>query len=242
MSSFLQGFTLQLPDITSLAARAWRQDCVLCLEPARERLLCGACEAALPRPRGACGRCALPLGEGAQCADCAHGAFAFDAAIACFEYRFPVDRLIQRFKYAGDLAVGRWLALQLADRAAREPRPDLLVAPPLSQARLRQRGFNQALEIARVVARRLRVRCDARVVSRRRETRPQAALGRRERRANLRGAFACRSPLEGLRVAIVDDVLTTGATADAIAGALKAVGASSVSAWAVARAPDPAAR
>jgi ComF family protein len=159
--------------------------------------------------------------------------------VAAFEYRFPVDRLVQRFKFGGDLAIGRWLALQLAQRAASEPRPDLLVPTPLASARLRSRGFNQALEIARVVARRHRLCLEARALARIRDTPPQHLLSRAARRRNLRGAFRCDTPVEGLRVAIVDDVVTTGATADALAGLLLRHGAREVAVWAVARTPAP---
>ena len=154
-------------------------------------------------------------------------------------YAFPVDRLIHRFKFGGDLAVGRWLGLRLAERARGEPRPDLLLAPPLSGARLRERGFNQAHELARTVGRELGLRAPFQGLSRRRETAPQPGLGREARRANLTGAFECRLDLQGLRVAIVDDVLTTGATADAFAQVLLRAGARMVDVWVVARTPPP---
>ena len=201
---------------------AWRQDCALCLAGSRG-LVCAACEADL----------------GTDGTGVAWRASAFDDAVARFEYRFPLDRLVQRFKYGGDLAIGRWLAERLAERVRAAPRPDLLVVPPLGAARLRERGFNQALEIARTVGKRLGVPVDPRAVARRRDTPPQASLDRRARAANLRGAFACGADVRGRHVAIVDDVLTTGATADAIARVLKAAGAERVGAWAVARAPDP---
>jgi len=204
---------------------AWRQDCVLCLAGTGS-LVCAACES--------------DLGADGPRAD--RRPAAFDEAIARFEYRFPLDRLVQRFKYGGDLAIGRWLAERLAERVHDAQRPDLLVVPPLGAARLRERGFNQALEIARTVGRSLGVPVDARAVARRRDTPPQARLDRRARAANLRGAFACGTALRDRRVAIVDDVLTTGATADAIARVVKAAGAERVSVWAVARAPDPGGR
>ena len=203
-------------------------------------MLCDACAASVERGSGACPRCALPLaGRDAPCPACRATPFAFDRALARFEYRFPLDRLVQRFKYGGDLALGRWLAQELAAGVADGPRPRLLVVPPLSAARLRERGFNQALEIARIVGRRLGIEVSRDVLRRCRETPSQAALGRRARQANLRGAFACARALDRLDVAIVDDVLTTGATADAIARALKDAGAASVAVWAVARAPQP---
>jgi ComF family protein len=166
-------------------------------------------------------------------------ALAFDESVAVFDYRFPVDRLVQRFKFAGDLAVGRWLGDQLALRVQDAPRPALLVAPPQTPSRLRERGFNQALELAKVVGRATGARVAMTGLVKLRDTVPQNSLGAGARRRNLRGAFACSLALEGLHVAIVDDVLTTGATADALARALKAAGAARVSLWTVARAPDP---
>jgi len=157
--------------------------------------------------------------------------------MAVYAYRFPLDRLVQRYKYAGDLAIGRWLAERLAERARHEERPDVLVSPPLSGSRLRERGFNQALELAKVCASRLSIPCDLRGVTRCGEAHAQAGLARRERLANLRGAFRCRRSFAGLRVALVDDVLTTGATAEALARVLKEAGAADVVVWALARTP-----
>jgi ComF family protein len=202
--------------------------------------MCGPCEAALPRLSSCCESCAVALPFPGICGHCQRRAPAFDRAVAAFDYRFPVDRVVHRFKYSADLAMGRWLSLQLADRVRREPLPDLLVAPPLTAARLRERGFNQALEIAKAVGRRLGVRCDLTGLAKVRETLPQPGLGRARRRANLRRAFRCDLALEGRSVAIVDDVMTTGATADALARVLKAAGAAHVSVWATARTPDPA--
>ena len=240
MSSFLARLALQLPLISAVdRPRPWSQDCALCLAAAGERLVCRACEADLQGIGRPCKGCALPLPAGGACATCRRRPYAFDTAVACFEYRFPIDRLVQRFKYAGDLALGRWLALCLAERVRGLPRPDLLLAPPLAPERLRERGFNQAVELARTLGRELGVRQDVSALHRERSTKPQAGLGRRERQANLRGAFACRRSLKDLHVAIVDDVMTTGATADTLARVLKARGAARVSVWAVARATDP---
>lgn len=159
--------------------------------------------------------------------------------MAAFSYRFPLDRLVQRFKFGGDLAVGRWLGLRLADRVRAEPLPDLLLPPPLSESRLRARGFNQALELAKVVGSELGVAVAYRGVTRSRDTSPQPGLSRGARQENLRDAFRCRLDLGGRPVAIVDDVLTTGATAGAFARVLRAAGARSVVVWVVARTPDP---
>ncbi len=243
MSNWLGAATLQLPRNW---ASAWRpflrglpQDCVLCGADAAAEPVCRLCADALPRAGACCGRCASPCGEATICAACLRRPFAFDEAATCFEYRFPADRLVQRFKYAADLATGRWLAEALARRVEGEARPDLLVAPPLAGARLRERGFNQGLELAKAVGNTLGVRCDLFALARVRETPSQAGLSRRARLANLRRAFRCRRELRGAHVAIVDDVLTTGATAHAIARELKRAGAGRVSLWVVARAPEP---
>jgi ComF family protein len=190
-------------------------DCALCLDRAADGLICDACAQTLPR------------------------AASLEGVIACYEYRFPVDRLVQRFKFAGDLAIGRWLSLQLVRSVPVPHRPALIVPMPLTARRLRERGFNQAAEIARVASRALRVPCALRVLDRTRDAPPQSKLGRRARLANLRGAFRCRRRLDGRHVALVDDVITTGATAHAAAQALRRAGASRVDVWVLARTPRP---
>lgn len=195
-----------------------RGDCLLC-GASGVRAVCPGCEAGLPWAQ-----------------------LAGDGVVAAFAYRFPIDRLVQRFKAGHDFAAGRWLAERLAERVAGEDRPDLVVAPPTPRARLVERGLNPALHLARHVARALRLPCEAGVVERVRDTPPQRALHRRERRANLRGAFRCRASLAGRHVALVDDVVTTGATAEEIAQVLRDAGAARVSVWAVARTPPPGER
>jgi len=213
-------------------------DCILCVAAAGAQIVCGACAASVSRPGFACPQCALPMPFPERCGRCVRVAPAFDLARAAFDYRFPLDRLVQRFKFAGDLAVGRWLGEELALAVAAE-RADVLVVPPLARSRLRSRGFNQALELARVVGVARNIAVDAWAVERVRDTSPQPGLGRGERRANLRGAFRVRNAWQGAHVAIVDDVMTTGATAEAMAHVLKEAGAAIVSVWVVARTPEP---
>ena len=179
----------------------------------------------------------MPLAAMGTCGACLRRPSAFDEVHAAFEYGFPVDRLMQRFKFDGDLAIGAWLAHRLADRIAARPFPDLLVVPPLSSTSLARRGFNQAVEIARILSSRLGPRLVREGLVKTRDTGAQHALDARARRANLRGAFSCRMRLAGESVAIVDDVVTTGATADVLAAVLKRAGAGRVSVWAVARTP-----
>ena len=200
-------------------------DCTLC-GASGEGEVCAACVQSLDRAGGPGMRAGLRHVE----------------EIACvFAYRFPLDALLRKFKYGGDLVVGRWLASALADRVCEAPRPDLIVVPPSTRARLRERGFNPALEIASVVARRCGAPLDRAAVARLRQDAPQAGLSRSRRLRNLRDTFTCTRRLDGLHVTIVDDVITTGATAEAIARVLKAAGAAHVHLWAVARTPPPGA-
>ena len=234
MSIFSAPPSLRLPK-KAATATAWPQHCVLCVAPCRDAL-CAPCEAALPWIGEACTVCALPLVGGGTCGTCAVHPPAFDEALACFEYRFPLDRLVQRFKFAGDLATGRWLAACMMRRMG-GAHADLVVVPPLALARLRERGFNQALELARPLALSLGIPCAASALVRVRETQPQPGLHRDERARNLRDAFRCDARVEGLHVAIVDDVLTSGATGQELARVLKQAGATRVSLWALARTP-----
>ena len=240
----MRGWPPSLQLLKKRAAEALRgaaTDCLLCGAAEAASLVCGACERRLERIASACTVCALPLPEPGTCGACLERPPTFGNATAVFAYRFPLDRLVQRFKYAGDLALGRWLGAALADRvaAATVPRPDVLVVPPLGKGRLRERGFNQALELARPVAARLALPVSRDGVVRLHEAAVQAALPRAARWANLRGAFRCEADFHGLDVAIVDDVLTTGATAEAMARALADAGARHVRIWAVARTPEP---
>jgi ComF family protein len=181
----------------------------------------------------------LPTLSGESCGACLASPPPFDAAVTAFDYRFPLDRLVQRFKFSGDLAIGAYLGRALAAAVITTPRPDLILASPASAARIRERGFNQALVLARSVAARVGVALEPATVRKIRHTPPQAGLDRQERRRNLRQAFECHRRLDGLHVALVDDVMTTGSTLAAVAAELKRAGAVRVSGWVLARTPSP---
>lgn len=175
---------------------------------------------------------------GALCGTCTRSPPSFDAAHAAFAYAWPVDRLIQRFKFNADLATGRILAQALGEYLDlhQVPRPDLLIPVPLHRARLAERGFNQSSEIARVLGRFLDARVAFDRLLRVQATPAQSGLDRSARRRNLRHAFECRRHASGPHIAIVDDVITTGSTAEAAARTLKRAGAGRVDAYALARA------
>jgi ComF family protein len=214
--------------------------CYLCRGACGAGLLCAACAADLPRlPRPRCARCALPCAAETLCGRCLGETPAYDATVAVFEYGFPADVLVQGLKFRGELA----LAPLLADELAREvaaiggQSADLVIPVPLHPARLAQRGYNQSMEIARGVAGRLQVPLEAGICARIRDTPAQIDLPFDDRRSNMRGAFSCRRTLDSMRVAVIDDVMTTGATLNEIAVTLKKSGASSVVNWVFARTP-----
>ncbi|HET9482669.1 MAG TPA: ComF family protein [Xanthomonadales bacterium] len=216
--------------------------CVLCGGAGAGRDLCAGCAAALPRNRPCCARCGLPLPYvAAACGACAAHAPPWRALHAPFRYAWPLDRLVARYKFGGDLAAGAVLAAVLAeDLAGAADRVDAIVPVPLSRARLRTRGFNQALELARPLSRRFARPLHGDALRRSRDTAAQAGLDAAARRRNVRGAFDANPAVAGLRVALLDDVVTTGATAAACSVALLGAGARSVEVWALARAPPPA--
>lgn len=212
------------------------QDCFLCGGQSRAPL-CQPCAAELPRlPAARCPICALPSTGSQVCGACLGDPPAFDATLCNLQYQWPTTRLIQAFKYRRALGLTQTLA-QAPPAPAQLP--DLVIPLPLSRRRLAERGYNQALEIARVLARRHRLQLDPAAVERIRDTLPQAGLPWNERARNIRGAFAATRRFDGLAVAVVDDVMTTGATLDEMARTLKAAGAASVTNWVIARALPP---
>lgn len=195
----------------------------------------------LPWLESGCFRCARPLPPGIDtllCGACLKRAPAFDAATALLHYRAPADYLIQRLKFSGELAVAPLLADLLAKKIVSRttPLPDLLIPVPLHRARLKERGFNQAMELARHLGRRLNIPLEHRLCRRHRHTRPQSLTPPELRRRNLRGAFSVTGKLLGnTHVAIVDDVMTTGHTANELTRVLKRAGAVRVEIWIITR-------
>ncbi|MCE7032389.1 ComF family protein [Lysobacter sp. GX 14042] len=215
--------------------------CLACEAPGVEGLdLCPVCLAALPWQPRACIRCALPLPQPAgddTCAACLTEPPPLAACHAACRYQAPLDRLLPRFKFHGDLAAGRLMSQLMARAFAGLPRPAALVPVPLHRARLRQRGYDQALELAKPLAAVLEVDLQAGLLRRQRHTRAQSTLDAASRRENLLDAFVV-SGSGGLpgHVVLVDDVMTTGATLHAAAEALLDAGVRRVDAWVCGRA------
>ena len=228
--------------LTRLGRLLYPARCPICREVADEASgLCAACAARLPWLRAACDRCGLPLADTHParrvCGDCLQRAPPLQFVQASFLYGFPLDRLLPRFKFHRDLACGRLLSQWMLPACAAAPRPHALLPVPLHATRLRERGYDQALELARPLARALDLPLRADLV-RMRATAAQSSLDAGARRRNLRGAFVvdARRPLPE-HVALVDDVMTTGATLHAAARALHRAGVARVDAWVCARVP-----
>ncbi len=220
--------------LKAIAARLFGGSCFLCRGAARD-ILCAQCDADLPRLDAAlCPRCALASPGGAVCGRCLTHPPSYDATAAALAYRFPADVLIQALKFRGELALAPLLGSLLAGRVSGKG-VDLLVPVPLAPRRLRERGYNQALEIAREVATVAGLRLAPEACRRTRETSEQMGLALDERERNVRGAFDCPQLVGGATVAVVDDVMTTGATLAEVAAALKRAGAERVLNWVVAR-------
>jgi ComF family protein len=200
---------------------------------------CGVCAAELTRVANACPQCGLARPV-AHCPR-SHMPWEVDAVVAPFSYAPPLDDYVQALKYRRARAMGRTLALLLDPQLEiLRGEIDALVAVPLHRTRLHDRGYNQAQEIARVLARALKVPALTRGIERRIATPAQAGQGAKERRSSVARAFRIQRELAGRRLAIVDDVVTTGATVNALAAELKAAGAARCVVLAVARTPEPA--
>ncbi len=215
--------------------------CIICkrhcsLEPA----LCAGCLSILPwiSPMS-CLVCGSAYAS--SCRGCSHVEDGFDQRLAIFEYAFPVDALLKRFKYQESRSIGRALGQLLAEAVKQQGGAeaiDLIVPVPLAWPRRKARGFNQAADLAEVCSKQLNVPWSDRMLWRHADTPALAGLSPVERRFALLGAFSAEQGVCGKRIALVDDVMTSGATSLEIQTELSDQGAESVSFWSVARALD----
>ncbi len=216
--------------------------CILCGNNGFNRLdICESCYHRLPRNNLCCYRCAetfaSPIAVPVLCGRCLSETPAFDETHAPFIHQDEIRYLITGLKFGAQFKNARLLGRLLADYLDKTAeKPDCIIPIPLHKARYHERGFNQALEIARTVSLSLKIPIDYASCVRHKDTPHQTGLSAKKRRQNLRRAFSIQKPIHGRHVAILDDVMTTGSTANALATELKKAGASRVDVWVCARA------
>jgi len=217
--------------------------CPVCGERAQPHIaLCESCENELGKPENRCIQCALPLAKAAgkqTCGQCLRQPPYFDQTISLFTYDTIIQHLIAGLKFQKKLSLARLFGTLLCDEIKKQrgkDLPDCIAPVPLSGKRLRERGYNQAVEIARPLSRTLDIKLDSRLFRRLRHTPPQSSLGLEARTSNVRHAFTINSQSLPAHVAIIDDVMTTGATCNELARLLKKAGVKRVEVWSIARA------
>ncbi len=212
------------------------QHCLLCADFNGGNIgLCAACLKDLPwHDAPHCPQCAL-TSNGEICGNCLKNPPFFDKTQSVLRYDFPVDALIQDFKYRHSLHLANTFSHLLLEKIQQQPLVDLMIPMPIHTKRLKMRGYNQALEIARILAKNLHIPLDYQSCIRTKYTPPQASLPLKERVKNMQGVFECNKNLTGLNIAIVDDVMTSGASLNALASAIKKAGATKVECWVIAR-------
>jgi len=236
--------------LASVLEGVFPQHCILCgLRSHHSLPLCADCTADLQANQHCCTRCALPLAQAGsgpiprQCGNCLRQPPLFDKVIAPWLYDEIMAYLIHRWKFQREQRLTPLLAHLWLQQREVTGNIDLMLPVPLHWRRLCWRGFNQSLLLCRALRKANRalaaIPLAATALSRTRATAPQSGMNARERAGNLHGAFTVRKPCDNLRVAVVDDVFTTGATAAALATALRAAGASHVEIWCLARTPAP---
>ncbi len=213
--------------------------CLLCGARAQTACeLCPQCVASMTHNHPCCRRCALPLAvSGDTCGHCQRHPRPWDQAWVPFRYAWPLNLLETRFKFSGKLDCGRSLAELWRRAGPPTERPQNIIPVPLHPRRLRERGYNQALELARPLARAWDIPLELQHLTRQRHTDPQSELDAVARRRNLRDAFAVAASARlPAHVAVLDDVMTTGATLAECTRTLKRAGVKRVDVWALARA------
>jgi ComF family protein len=224
---------------SSLVNTLFKQKCLLCdantdAWGGNTSAVCRGCLNDLPwHPKNACPQCGLSS-TGQLCGSCISSPPDFDATISIFLYDFPIEAMMQRYKYGNMLSLCAFFGQMLSEKVSTDS-VDLIIPMPMHPQRLKERGFNQALEISKILSISHEEKLDYRSSGRQKLTPPQASLPLKERVKNIKGAFNVNTDLTGKRIAIVDDVMTTGASLNELAKTLKKAGAAHVECWVIAR-------
>jgi len=215
--------------------------CIVCDDLSHRKIdLCLTCEHNLPILQNYCIKCAEPLPEGQDiCGSCLGDSLLDIKIVALFYYQFPVDQLIANLKFSNNLIgakiLGELLGCHLHKQYQNKPKPEIIIPMPLHPNRLRERGYNQALELSRPIAKKLKIPVDRFHVKRVKNTLPQAKLSAKERKQNIRQAFFVTDDFHHHYVAVIDDVITTGNTIAELCGVLYTVGVRRVDVWCAAK-------
>lgn len=212
-----------------------QRNCLLCGASSKDDL-CNPCRSQLPQiPVNHCPICLLPVTTPDICGVCLAKPPAYTRILSALHYTFPVDALIHSFKYQSNFAIAPILANLLIEKINISNPPDFIIPMPLHAMRLRERGFNQAVEIGRYISRKHNINMLLDSCIRVRNTPFQAGLPWKQRKKNIRNAFFCKVDLSGKHVIILDDVMTSGATINELAKVLRQQGAETINGWVVAR-------
>jgi len=225
-----------------LLDKIYPHHCLLCASSSTLLDLCDGCQADLPRNQNACLRCAHPLETsyiqtGLICAHCLKNPLVIDHSVVPFLYENPISFMVKQLKFHNQLTYAPLIAHLISQALQQEENlPQLIIPVPLHSKRLQQRGFNQSQQIAEHIAKQLNLNCRHDLVIRHKNTTSQTELNTALRQQNIKGAFRVIKPIGAKRVAIIDDVMTSGATANELAITLKQAGVDEVQLWAFARA------
>ena len=217
--------------------------CLRCLTKTYRLLdLCQACESELPWNYHYCYRCAQPLPEEAQvtyCARCLHQKQLFQQSYSAFLYKAPIEQWIHQIKFGANLSrcqlLSELLVTYLHSQGA--PLPQALLPVPLHPKRIQERGFNQSVEIAKIIAKKFNLPILIDEIERIKHTPAQAQLSKKQRHENLKNAFVLIKPLKYSDIAIIDDVITTGVTVHQLSKVLQKSGIARITVWSLARTP-----
>ncbi len=211
--------------------------CLLCHRLTEYHSICEACSQSLPKLGPHCPRCAMPSPDGHYCGHCLTKPPIRHASVSLFRYDYPATKLITQFKFHHQIHLCHYLGEQLAQHITtlNRPLPQQLIPIPLHAMRIRQRGYNQAAELTKVLSKQLQISMNQHCLSRTKATQPQTSLAYKERKHNLNAAFRCKMRPEVEHIALIDDVLTSGHTADAAAAVLIEQGIKTIELWTIAR-------
>jgi len=209
--------------------------CLLCASPCTIHPVCNECIAELPVLGSHCPRCATPISANLTCGHCLNNRHYQDKTFSLFSYQTPIDRLIGDFKYRDSIYLSDFFSSLMVEQLEQSTLPKLLMPIPLHPKRLKQRGYNQSLELAKDLSNQLAIPTDKYNLIRNRDTPPQISLPYDQRKRNLRNAFTLKPCKLPDHIALIDDVLTTGHTANAAVKLLRQQGVITIELWTIAR-------